>query len=279
MILLVSCIEHSSKYRKLKSENEALIAEKANTSALLDEMLTTLNDIQVDIQAIRDAENYLSVEQKGDDFSPYKKEQLKNNVRQIGETLKSNRQQLASLREQLKNSHIRSDALQHTIDRISAELDQKAVMITSLQEELAGKDVRLHELDNLVASLNENIDNLSETTTVQSEKLNEQNRKLNTAYYCLGTEKELKKQNILTGGGLFSRTKALEGFFNEDYFIPIDIREITDIQLFAGKANIRSNHPKETYNYTKDENGNLTLHIVDVNQFWNLSRYLVIEIK
>ena len=280
MILLsVSCIEQSAKYRKLKSENETLIAEKAATSALLEDMLTTLSDIQSDIQSIREAENYLSMEQDSEYVSTHKKEQLKNNVRQIAETLKSNREQLAVLREQLKNSHIRSEALQRTIDRIGSELNQKAVMIASLQEELARKDVRLKELDDAVSSLNENIESLSETTTTQSKKLEEQNKKLNTAYYCLGTTKELKRQNILTGGGLFSKSKALQGFFNEEYFVVIDIRETTEIPVYAGKAHLRSSHPADTYKFTKDENGNLTLHITDTEQFWQLSRYLVIEVK
>jgi chromosome segregation ATPase len=277
--MFTSCIEYSAKYRKLKSENETLIAEKANTSTLLDETLSTLNDIQTDIQSIREAENYLSVEPNGEDVSVDKKEQLKRNVRQIAETLKSNREQLASLKAQLKKSNFRSEALQQTIDRISAELNQKALMISTLQEELAKKDIRLQELDEVVSSLNDKIENLSETTTQQSEKLNVQSKQLNTAYYCLGTEKELKKQNILTGGGLFSKSKALEGFFNEDYFVPVDIRETTEIELFAHKAELRSKHPTDTYKFSKDENGNLILHITDVNQFWNLSRYLVIELK
>jgi predicted nucleic acid-binding Zn-ribbon protein len=279
MALLTSCIEQSAKYRKLKSENEALMAEKTATSALLEDMLTTLSDIQSDIQSIREAENYLSVGPQGEDIGPGGKEQLKDNVRRIAETLKSNREQLASLREQLRNSHIRSEALQQTIDRIATELNRKAAMIASLQEELAGKDVRIRKLDDTVASLNENIENLSETTAAQTKKLEEQNRKLNTAYYCLGTVKELKRQNILTGGGLFAKPKVMEGFFNEDYFIPIDIRKVTEIPLYAGKADLRSVHPAETYRFSKDEHGNLTLHITDVEQFWRQNRYLVIEIK
>ncbi|MDR1335318.1 MAG: hypothetical protein LBK22_00630, partial [Tannerella sp.] len=209
MALLTSCIEQSAKYRKLKSENEALVAEKTATSALLEDMLTTLSDIQSDILSIRTAENYLSVDPKSEDISPYQKEQLKNNVRQIAETLKSNREQLAVLSEQLKNSHIRSEALQRTIDRIAVELNQKAAMIASLQEELARKDIRIREQDGVVASLNENIETLSGETAAQTRKLEEQSRKLNTAYYCLGTAKELKRQNILTGGGLFSTSIVL----------------------------------------------------------------------
>jgi chromosome segregation ATPase len=279
MTLLVSCIDHSAKYRKLKSENEALIAEKASASTLLDETLSTLNDIQTDIQAMQEAENILVVTPIGEDISADKKAQLKKNVRKIAETLQSNREQLAALQAQVKKSNFRSDALQRTIDRISSDLDQKAIMIATLQEELAKKDIRVQELDEVVTAQSDDIKTLSETAVRQSEKLSEQNKKLNTAYYCLGTEKELKKENILTGGGLFSKSKALEGFFNKEYFVAIDIRKTTEIELFAHKAEIRSNHPKDTYKFTKDENENLILHITDAEQFWNLNRYLVIEVK
>jgi DNA repair exonuclease SbcCD ATPase subunit len=264
-------VENSAKYRQLKFENEMLKAEKVNTTAELNEMLSILNDIQADIQSIREAENFLDLEQKKE-FSPDQKEQLKSNMKKIAETLKSNREQLFILQEQLKKSNIHSEALQKTIDRIGAELNQKALMIAALQEELARKDIRLYELDGIVASLNENVENLA----AQSARLSEQNKKLNTAYYCFGTKKELKEQNILTGGGLFSRTKTLQAPFNEDYFIAVDIREITEIPLYAHKAKVASNHPANSYEFVKDNDGNLTLRIVDKEQFWSLGRYLVI---
>ena len=42
---------------------------------------------------------------------------------------------------------------------------------------------------------------------------------LNTVYYALGTNKELKEQKKLSkGGGLFSSKKVMEGEFNKNYF-------------------------------------------------------------
>ena len=67
-------------------------------------------------------------------------------------------------------------------------------MIVALQEDLAKKNVRIQELDEMVASLNEDVEDLSTTTAAQSEKLGEQDKQLNTAYYCFGTAKELKDQ-------------------------------------------------------------------------------------
>jgi hypothetical protein len=271
-------VENSAEYKKLKSENEMLKAEKAQSTTELNEMLSTLNDIQTDIQAIRDAENYLAIEQSDGEMNPNKKEQIKQNMRLIAETLKNNKTQLSELQEKLKKSNIQSSALQKTIDRLSSELNQKATMIAALQEDLAKKDIRIQELDELVTSLNENVENLSVTTAAQSQKITEQDQQLHRAYYCFGTKKELKEQQILTGGGLFSKSKALQGNFNEDYFIPIDTREVTSIQLYARKATVRSNHPDRSYKLEKDGDGNLVLNILDPQVFWSLSKHLVVEV-
>ena len=70
----------------------------------------------------------------------------------------------------------------------------------------------------------------------------------------------------------------MQSGFNKDYFISIDIREVKEIPLFAGKAKLKSNHPEGSYEFTKDEDGNLTLKITDTKAFWSLGKYLVIEV-
>ena len=151
-------------------------------------------------------------------------------------------------------------------------------MIAALQNELMRKDIHIRELDETVAALSENVNTLTHTTTNQAEQLNMQDKELHRAYYCFGTRKELKAQNILTGGGLFSKPKALQSSFNKDYFVAIDVREVTEIQLFEKKAVIRTNHPEGSYKLVKDGDGNMVLQISDIRLFWSLSEYLVIEI-
>ena len=246
-LLTASCVENSSEYQKLKSENEELKADKAKSTEELNEMLSTLNDIQTDIQSIKDAEQYLKIEPTSGEMNANKKEQIRNNMKLIAETLKNNREQLNALQEKLKKSNIQSSALQKTIDRISKEL-------------------------------NENVETLNATSAEQTKKINEQDKQLHRAYYCFGTKKELKDQNILTGGGLFSKSKMAKENFNEDYFISIDTREVTSIPLYARKATVRSSHPENSYRFVKDAEGNLTLEIVNAKSFWSMSKYLVVEV-
>lgn len=277
--LLVSCGQNSAEYKKLKAENDSLKIENTKATSEMNEILSTLNDVEADIQSIRDAENYLNLQQQtGGEFSKSNREQIKQNMQLISETLKKNKETISQLEDKLKKSGIQSAALRNTISRLSSELDQKATMIVALQEDLAKKNVRIQELDEMVSSLNEDVENLATTAAVQSEKLNEQDKALNTAYYCFGTAKELKDQKILSGGGLFSKSKVLQSGFNKDYFISVDVREVKEIPLFAAKAKLKSNHPEGSYEFVKDEDGNLTLNITDPKTFWSLGKYLVIEV-
>ena len=89
---------------------------------------------------------------------------------------------------------------------------------------------------------------------------------------------ELKNQKILTGGFLQS-TKVMDGTFNQDYFIKIDIREVTRIPLYDKKAKLWSTHPDDTYEFEKGADGNLTFVIKDTQRFWSLTKYLIIEVS
>lgn len=277
--MLASCVQNSSEYKKLQAENDSLRIENTKSTDELNEMLNILNDIEADIQSIRDAENYLTIQQQtGGEMTKSRKEKIKQNMQLISETLQKNKAQIDELDKKLKKSGIQSSALRKTINRLSSELDQKATMIVALQEDLAKKNVRIQELDEMVTSLNEDVENLATTAAAQSEKINAQDKALHTAYYCFGTSKELKEQKILSGGGLFSKSKVLQSGFNKDYFISIDIREVKEIPLFAGKAKLKSNHPEGSYEFVEDEDGNLTLKINDEKAFWSLGKYLVIEV-
>ncbi|MDR2968888.1 MAG: hypothetical protein LBV32_04705 [Tannerellaceae bacterium] len=277
--LLASCVQNSKEYKQMKAENDSLKIESARNTAEFNDMLTILNEVEDDINSIREAENYLSYQSTGGELTPSKREQIKQNMQLITQTLKKNKQQISELEDKLNKSNINSGALRRTIERLNSEMDQKALMIANLQEELANKNVRIQELDEMISTLNEDVEVLSATTALQTESLQAQDKELHTAYYCFGTAKELKEQKILTGGGLFSKSKALDGDFNREYFMSIDIRETKEIRLFAEKANLRTNHPEGTYEFIKDEDGNLTLKIINENLFWSLGRYLVIQIS
>src|SRR5690606_8105632 len=142
--------------------------------------------------------------------------------------------------------------------------------LVALQTELAKKDEQ-------IAQLSQDITSLAVEAEQQSVAIKEQEKTLNTAFYVFGTINELKEQKILTGGFLKS-TRVFQDTFNKDYFVQIDIREVTLIPFFEKKSKLWSTHPDGTYEFDKGNDGNLTFKITDTQRFWSLTKYLIIEV-
>ena len=144
---------------------------------------------------------------------------------------------------------------------------------------MAKRDVRIAELDEAVTNLTGQVEHLTTENEQQKEVLMTQDEALNTVYYALGTNKELKEQKIVEGGGLFSSKIVMEGEFIKNYFTAVDMRKLHDIPFDSKKAKLLTNHPEGTYELQKDNEGYLTLVITNPDSFWSLSRYLVVELN
>ncbi|MDR3129070.1 MAG: hypothetical protein LBU03_02330 [Tannerellaceae bacterium] len=272
-----SCGKLNKDYKALQAENDSLKIENLRSAAELNEILSILDEVESDIRTIRTTEDFLVLPASEGELPPSKREELRKNIELVTSILHKNKQQIANLEARIKQDNIRFASLRKTIVRLNAEISDKVTLITTLQEDLAKKNIHIENLDSQVASLSKDIKALTQTNAEQSQQLSWKEKELHTAYYCFGTRKELKEQRILTGG-LFS-AKALEGDFNRDYFVAIDMREVSEIPLFAGKATLKSNHPDGSYRFDKGKQDDLTLVILDAEAFWSFSRYLVIQIK
>ena len=276
-IAFTACKQYSSEYKMAQQENDSLKLQIEKNEAEMNEILRILDDIESDIQSIRQAEDLLTI-QKDSELSASGREQIKHNMTFIAETLKKNKKQLAELEEKLKNSNVQSASLRKTIERLTTDINEKSELVVKLRNELGKKDEQINELSEKVEGLSEDVKILEEVNISQSEMISEQDQTINMAYYCFGTKKELKEQNILTGGGLFSKSKTLQGSFNKEYFIAIDKRKVTEVPLFSSKAKVKTNHPEGSYSFFRDPEGNLSLKVINVSKFWSLSKYLVIEV-
>jgi len=274
----VSCKQFSTEYKRAMQENDSLRLHILNNEAEMNELLSILNAVEEDIQAIRMNEDIILL-QKDSELSESRREQLKKNMSLINETLKKNRQRLVELQEKLNASNINFTSLQKSIDRLSKEMNERGELVASLRNELDQKNVHIEELSLQIEELHADVKTLENANHQQTERIIEQDQEIHTVYYCFGTKKELKEQNILTGGGVFTKSKALQGDFNHEYFLTVDKRTLFSIDLFSSKATIKSSHPIGSYQFVKGRKGNLTLEIKQTDLFWSLSRFLVIEIR
>ena len=273
MGLIFSCtnVKESKEYKELQAQRDSLLQQSSAADAEVSEMMSVISDVEANFDKIREAEKYISTQSsQSGEMSKDTKARVNDNFQMINEILKKNKAQLAELNKKYAGSNKQVASLKNTIDRLNKEMQESATRITELQNQLAQKDATITKLSSDVTSL-------ATETQSQAETIQQQDKSLHTAYYVFGTASELKEQKILSGGFLKS-TKVVQDTFNKDYFLKIDIRDVTEIPLYAPKAKIWSTHPEGTYDLVKGADGNLTFQITDTQRFWSLTKYLIIEV-
>ena len=275
--LLSSC-GNRAQNEALKAQNDSLTVALSERDAELESIMGAFNEVQEGFRLINEAENRVDL-QNGVIEGSSVSQKIKEDIRFISEKLQSNREQIAKLEEQLKNSKYATSQMKKALANLNAELDAKTQQIATLQTELASKNIRISELDDIVAGLNENVKDLIAENEVKSVTVASQDKALNAAWFVFGTKSELKDQKIISSK-LLQKTKVLEDDdFNKDYFTQIDIRTDKSIKLYSKSAELLTIHPEGTYELVKDNEGLLTLSILNPNKFWSVSRYLVILVK
>ena len=277
-LAIISCKNDAPKQdlmmTQLRDSLNTIIAQKDTE---INDMIATFGDIEEGFREITEAQSRVTLAKSGEGTNSAKR--IKENMQFIQQTMRQNKELINKLKQQLRDSSFKSEELKKLIDNMQQQLEQKEAQLQALREELDKKDIHIAELDETVANLNTNVNQLTEETTQKSQTISQQDKQLHTAWFVFGTKDELKKQNILTKDGLFSKTKLLEKDFNKDYFTKIDIRIDKEIKLYSKDAKMLTSHPSSSYTLAPDANKQYVLRIIDPNLFWSTSKYLVIQVK
>ena len=237
----------------------------------INDMLSTLNDIEEGFREISEAEGRVTVARRGEGSNSTAR--IRENMQFIQTTMAQNRELINKLRQQVRQGSISGEQLKRTIENLTTQLEAKENELQALRAELDAKDIHIAELDEQVAQLGEDMAQLQDDNQQKEQTISTQDKQLNTAWFVFGTKSELKEQNILKGGDV------LQDNFNKDYFTKIDIRIDKEIKLYSRDAKLLTNHPAGTYTLERDANKQYVLRITDPARFWSTSKYLVIQVK
>ncbi|MFA5046511.1 MAG: hypothetical protein WC542_11355 [Paludibacter sp.] len=278
LVLMTSCGKQSADYKALKAQNDSLMNAKLTLQNEVDGYFSAMNEIEQNIEKIKSTQNTISIQPVGQDLNDDVRTKINEDMAYLNDMLQANKDELSKLKAKLKKSGFKSAELESTIARLTKSLDEESQKVADLQTQLAQKDSLIAGLGTTVDNLGKNIENLSTENKVKQSKIAEQEETIHTAWYVFGTRKELKEQKIITSDGFFSPQRVLESDFNKNYFVRIDARNTKSIPLYSTSAKILTNHPKSSYTLEK-ENGNFILLIVNPEDFWSISKYLVIEVN
>jgi chromosome segregation ATPase len=264
MLLVTSCQEE--RKASVAVENsvadslQKVIVQKDNE---INDMMSTLSQIQEGFREIAEAENRVNIVKDGERTN--KAQQIRENIAFISNTMKHNRELIEKLRQQVRESSLKSDQLKTTIENMVKQLEEKDQQLILLRNELEAKNIHITELDQTITNLNKDVSNLTTESEKKSQTISNQDMQLNTAWFVFGTKKELKEQHIIEDG------KVLRANFNKSYFTKIDIRVDKEIKLYSKSANVMTPHPSSSYTLDRDANKQYVLRITNPELFWSTS--------
>jgi hypothetical protein len=273
--LLFACGRAAKKEAEaLKATNDSLLAQTVQKDEAINEFIRSVNDVQLMLDTIKMKENLinLSTQQSGE-LQVSAKDQIKNDITSIYGLLLKNKHQLDVLTRQLKASGMKVTELQVMVARLTKDIAEKNKEIEVLRDRLAKMDIVVETTNLKLDTLTNIVKNQSNQLNDQSQTISGQDAALNTAYYIIGTSKELSKNGVIGKGD------RILGDFNKSLFTKIDIRNVTEIPILSKKAKVLSNHPTTSYKLTGDKKIIQALEITDYKAFWSNVKYLVIMVN
>lgn len=237
----------------------------------INDMVAVLNDVEEGFRAINRAEDRVTIAKEGEGEN--RRQQIRENIQFIQDRMEQNRELIAKLKQQMRESSFKSTELKRTVDNLIKQMQEKDEQLKQLRAELESKDIHIAELDQTITDLNTSVNDLKTESNEKTQTIESQDKQLNTAWFAFGTKKELKEQNVLVKG------KVLQGNFNKNYFTKIDIRVEKEIKLYSKSAKILTMHPSSSYTLTTDAKDQYMLRINNPQLFWSTSKYLVVQVK
>ena len=257
----------------------AVLQDSINTAnAERDSLMELMTDIATGMDQIKELEDIVSVNNLSSE-TPDRKKQLRDDIVLIQESINKHRQRLEELEKRLKQSTNYNSKMEKTIASLKQQLDEQQQTINTLTDQLAAAHIQIKNLNQSVDSLNtvnKAVTREKEAAQEESRQLTNEVNNLNTCYYVIGSKKELKDHKIIESGFL-RKTKILEGDFEMSYFTKADRRTLSEIPLHSKKAQLMTNHPKDSYEIVDHGNGKV-LRILNSSNFWEKSNFLVIKV-
>lgn len=274
LVFLIYRNDHNKQLNQMESQKTTLTGEISVRDSLINEWISTFDEIEKNIALIKEKQNFITINSKGNELPEDRRIKILEDIQTINTLLEQNKKKIASLTRQLAKSGVTIKALNQKVADLELEIKKSENLVSDLKNELVDKDFEIEQL-------NVQVDIMQETIEQKDEVIVSQINELNKAYYACGTFRELKAKGLLTKEGGFiglGRTKTITGNFSDTVFIQIDITKTKSIPVNSKEAKLISEHPGTSYTFIRE--GDLIDHIEikDPAEFWRISKYAVVEL-
>lgn len=275
VVLLAGCENHKEELAQAGKDKDSLMGIVSSKDEVINDFLKSMDEIENNLIAVSQKQNMVSTDSKnGGELQKPTKERINQHIQDINDLMDKNKQKIAELQKKLKAAGGKVASLEKMIATLNEQMAQKNKELEDLNQQIA-------QLNTKVDKLNTDITELNTQNATKQKTIEEQTIAMHTAYYTVGTSKELQTQKIINKEGGFlgiGRKPIMRQDFNPDAFKTIDITQITSIPINKKEAKMITTHPADSYTMEKDKDQKVTnIKITNPDKFWKASKYLVIQ--
>lgn len=272
---------NQKELKQLREQNQQLTVMAQEKDSTIDEFVESFDVIAANLNIIKEKEQIISVN-ANENPSVGQKEQMVNDLNLVRELLEENRAKIESLDKKLKNSWYQNSKLKKLVAGLKSQVEEKDASIAALSDQVAQLNVEVENLNGQVTELNGTVVALNNENENKAKIIEEQTTDLNTAHYVIGDIKELKMKQVVTSeGGLLGigATNKLNQKINPENFNEIDITKTTTIPVSGKKVSLVTSHPSDSYRLEGTDKEIEAITILNPEEFWKASKYLVVAVK
>ena len=281
-LITISCVsnsetvsEESRRIDSLQSilsskdqEINSLEFQKLNDDSIVNLYALYIQKIKNNINEINEQELIINNKKNNPDFIETDTTDIIKSIKILSKKLQENESMILAL----------NNAVKLEKDKNS----QFASRVTDLREEIDKSNREVYYLKEELNNMNASFESIFKKYNLQNKKISDLNQKLNEVAYVIGSKSELLNNGVLTkSGGLIGigKTRKLNSDLNTDYFTYVSKYKLPNIPLGYKTVRLMTSHPVISYKLSNSNEIIDSLIIINQDDFWRNSKFLVIEVK
>jgi uncharacterized protein (DUF3084 family) len=280
-------LKNKTQIEQLNQQNSNLTTTIEIRDSLVNEMTRTFDEIEQNLTFVRTKRAQMVVfPQEG---IKNQKEILVADVKLMNKMLEESSSKIDELDKKLKLSGIEIKSFKNKIAQLNLRITEQDNIIQQLRTEIEQRDYKIAEMDVRlakmqvdIASKDDSIITKSQIIAEKSQTIVERENEMNKAYFVAGTYEQLVKKGVLTKEGGFmgiAKNVTIRNDVKESNFTKLDMRNASKFPLNTKKAKLISEHPDNSYRLVEQNDKIAYLEIENPEEFWKLTKYVIVETK
>ena len=281
-LITISCVSNSETVSEesrridslqsvLSSKDQAINSlefQKLNDDSIVNLYALYIQKIKDNINEINKQELIINNKKNNPDFKEKDTTDIIKSIKILSKKLQENESMILALNNAVK---LEKDKNSQFVSKV-----------TDLREEIAQSNREVYYLKEELNSMNASFEAIFKKYNLQNKKISDLNQKLNEVAYVIGSKSELLDNGVLTkSGGLIGigKTRKLNSDLNTDYFTYVSKNKFQKIPLGFKTVRLMTSHPTDSYRLSNSNEIIDSLIIINQNDFWRNSKFLVVEVK